>query len=83
MPACSALMQQVKPDLAWEPHYGGMLRHAYARSRRLITRRSQVQILPPLLREALADSADYECAVDLGGGGRARTARRDDSVTLA
>jgi hypothetical protein len=43
----------VKPDLAWNLHCGGMQRHTYARSRRLITRRSQVQILPPLLRKAL------------------------------
>jgi hypothetical protein len=46
-------MQKVKPDLAWNLHYGGMQRHGDGRSRRLITRRSQVQILPPLLTEAL------------------------------
>jgi len=34
-------------------HLGGMRRNACKRSRRLIARRSQVQILPPLLRKAL------------------------------
>jgi hypothetical protein len=34
-------------------HRGGTRRYAYAQSRRLIARRSQVQILPPLPRKAL------------------------------
>src|SRR5438094_8711490 len=33
-----------------EPAFGGIRRNAYTYSRRLITRRSQVQILPPLLK---------------------------------
>jgi hypothetical protein len=33
-------------------HFGGIRRNACTQSRRLITRRSQVQILPPLLRKA-------------------------------
>src|SRR2546429_4883626 len=33
-------------------HLGGIRRNAGTQSRRLITRRSQVQILPPLLRKA-------------------------------
>jgi hypothetical protein len=35
-------------------HFGGIQRNACTQSRRLITRRSQVQILPPLLREGPA-----------------------------
>ena len=37
--------------LAWNLRLGGIRRNAYTKSRRLITRRSQVQILPPLLQE--------------------------------
>src|SRR5262249_28892486 len=52
MSPCSAPLQQTKPDLAWNVHSGGTQRHAFARSRRLITRRSRVQIPPPLLVKA-------------------------------
>src|SRR5215204_6896142 len=38
--------------LARSRHFCGTRRQACTQSRRLITRRSQVQILPPLLREA-------------------------------
>ena len=40
------------PILARNLHFCGMRRHACTQARRLITRRSQVQILPPLLRKA-------------------------------
>ena len=36
----------------WNLHYGGMRSHAHGRPRRLITRRSQVQILPRYLERA-------------------------------
>jgi hypothetical protein len=39
--------------LARNLHLGGIRRNACTESRRLITRRSQVQILPPLLEKAL------------------------------
>src|ERR671912_1481135 len=38
--------------LARSVHFGGIRRNACTYSRRLITRRSQVQILPPLLGKA-------------------------------
>src|ERR1043166_8327324 len=40
-------------NLARSLRFGGIWRNACTESRRLITRRSQVQILPPLLRRAL------------------------------
>ena len=43
-----------RPNLAWNLHLGGIRRNAYTHARRLITRRSQVQILPPLFGKALA-----------------------------
>jgi hypothetical protein len=49
----SASMQWSVPEMAWNPRFGGTLRHACTESGRLITRRSQVQILPPLLEKAL------------------------------
>src|SRR5215211_8391170 len=39
-------------NLALSLHLGGIRRNARTQSRRLITRRSQVQILPPLPRKA-------------------------------
>lgn len=53
MSPCSAQMQRLWANLALSLHFGGVRRHVYTESRRLITRRSQVQILPPLLGEAL------------------------------
>src|SRR4029450_223921 len=46
-------MQLPGANLARSLHFGGIRRNACTRSKRLITRRSQVQILPPLLRKAL------------------------------
>lgn len=40
------------PNLAPSLRFGGMRRYAYTHPRRLITRRSQIQILPPRLRKA-------------------------------
>src|SRR5215211_204018 len=45
-------MQRLRGILARGPHLGGIRRNAFTQSRRLITRRSQVQILPPLPRKA-------------------------------
>src|SRR5215211_34098 len=42
-------MQRLRGILARGLHLGGIRRNAFTQSRRLITRRSQVQILPPLL----------------------------------
>jgi hypothetical protein len=41
-------MQRVREILAWNLRFDGIRRHACTQSRRLITRRSQVQTLPPL-----------------------------------
>jgi hypothetical protein len=46
-------MQCVREIPAWSLRLGGTRRHTNTQSRRLITRRSQVQILPPLLERAL------------------------------
>src|SRR5215212_1769298 len=46
-------MQRPWANLARNLRLGGIRRNACTESRRLITRRSQVQILPPLLRKAL------------------------------
>jgi predicted dithiol-disulfide oxidoreductase (DUF899 family) len=46
-------MQRRRAILARNLHFCGIRRNACTQSRRLITRRSQVQILPPLLRKAL------------------------------
>jgi hypothetical protein len=48
MSLCSAEMHLPWAKLAVSVHFGGMRRNPHARSRRVITRRSQVQILPPL-----------------------------------
>ncbi len=53
MSSCSASMQRPDPDLACSLHFCGTRRNAATPLARLITRRSQVQILPPLLRKAL------------------------------
>jgi hypothetical protein len=47
IPACEG-----DSGLEPEPAFAGTRRHACTQSRRLITRRSQVQIRPPLLRKA-------------------------------
>ena len=47
------LMRGRRRKLAPILHFGGIRRNTCTRSRRLITRRSQVQILPPLLGRAL------------------------------
>src|SRR5438477_10654840 len=47
-------MQRVREILAWKLRLGGIRRHACMQLRRLITRRSQVQILPPLLERPFA-----------------------------
>jgi hypothetical protein len=52
MPRGSAPKQRPASDLACSLHFCGIRRHALTHLRRLITRRSQVQILPPLLDEA-------------------------------
>src|SRR5438477_4420279 len=44
-------MQRLRGILARGLHLGGTRRHTNTQARRLITRRSQVQILPPLLRK--------------------------------
>src|SRR5512133_3457464 len=45
-------MQLPGANLARSLRFGGIRRNACTESRRLITRRSQVQILPPLLQKA-------------------------------
>jgi two-component system response regulator MprA len=52
MSPSSAEMHRRGPNLAGSLHFCGIWRHACTYSRRLITRRSQVQILPPLLGKA-------------------------------
>jgi hypothetical protein len=52
MSPCSAERQPRRANLAWSLHFGGIQRNACTYSRRLITRRSQVQILPSLLVKA-------------------------------
>ena len=66
MSPCSAEMHGRGRQLARCLHFGGKRRNACTQSRRLITRRSQVQILPPLLRKApetapfaLSSAADF------------------------
>jgi NAD dependent epimerase/dehydratase family len=49
----SAQMQSRGRKRAWNLRLGGIRRNAYTRSRRLISRRSQVQSPPPLLTKAL------------------------------
>src|SRR5436190_19366642 len=51
MSPCSAETLSRTQDLALSLHFGGIRRNACTYSRRLITRKSQVQILPPLLEE--------------------------------
>ena len=43
---CSAVKQRQVPELRWSVRFCGTLRQAQIASRRLITRRSQVQLLP-------------------------------------
>ena len=50
MSPCSAKCTAGARKLVRSLRFGGIRRNAYTRSRRLITRRSQVQILPPLLQ---------------------------------
>jgi hypothetical protein len=50
-------MQRPWANLARNLHLGGIRRNACTESRRLITRRSQVQILPPLLESQLCESS--------------------------
>src|SRR2546421_6456114 len=45
-------MQPPPAKLALSVHFGGIRRNPCTQSKRLITRRSQVQFLPPLLRKA-------------------------------
>ena len=52
MPLCSASMRGLRANLARNVRLGGIWRNACTRSRRLITRRSRVQIPPPLPRKA-------------------------------
>jgi hypothetical protein len=52
MSPCSAKMHGRGRKLARSLHFGGIRRNTCTQSRRLITRRSQVQILPPLPRKA-------------------------------
>ena len=55
-----------RPKSSSEPALGGIRRNACTESRRLITRRSQVQILPPLLRKAL-ETAPFASSRQSGG----------------
>src|SRR5215211_5425620 len=62
-------------NLAWSLHLGGIRRHARTQSRRLITRRSQVQILPPLLERRSKGRLSLTCG-DRSRSTRARAERR-------
>jgi hypothetical protein len=53
-------MQRLRANLARNVRLGGIRRNACTRSRRLITRRSQVQILPPLLKRS-AERGPLRC----------------------
>src|SRR6266568_1666791 len=57
MPRGSVSKQRLGPDLAWNLRFGGRPRQETSHPRRLITRRSQVQILPPLFAKGPGNGA--------------------------
>src|SRR5215207_3304270 len=78
-------MQRPWANPAWSLHFGGTRRQACTQSRRLITRRSQVQILPPLLKDPGNRAFRFACgrAARTGSMAQIRKAHRDEGTAEA